>query len=135
MVTQSHRIFHGFIVLYICPQGTIFPPTVCMYSIRMALSPTFWSSSSCSFSSRSRSSISLCLKYLMKLREACRPFWIAKHAASSLWKRNHKQRTISFYTCVIRDPRIWRITERECHQQTMENTAEKHYSCNRKPSG
>lgn len=47
---------------------------------------TFWSSISCSFRRRSRSSISLCLKYLMKLREAWRPFWMEKHAASSLRK-------------------------------------------------
>lgn len=45
---------------------------------------TFWSSSSCSLSSLSRSSMSLCLKYLMKLREAWRPFCIEKQAASSL---------------------------------------------------
>lgn len=45
---------------------------------------TFWSSSSCSLSSLSRSSMLLCLKYLMKLRDAWRPFWMEKQAASSL---------------------------------------------------
>uniref|UniRef100_A0A3B4V374 Serine palmitoyltransferase long chain base subunit 1 n=1 Tax=Seriola dumerili TaxID=41447 RepID=A0A3B4V374_SERDU len=45
-------------------------------TVTATLSPalTFWSSSSCSLSSLSRSSMSLCLKYLIKLRDAWRPF-------------------------------------------------------------
>lgn len=57
---------------------------------------TFWSSSSCSLSSLSRSSMSLCLKYLIKLRDAWRPFWMEKQAASSLntqpWTQHKSKR-------------------------------------------
>ncbi len=61
---------------------------------------TFWSSSSCSLSSLSRSSMSLCLKYLMKLRDAWRPFWMAKQAASSLKTQSRTQHK-------IKPPKLW----------------------------
>lgn len=63
----------------ITAQGTPWHPHIINNAVL-----AFWSSSSCSLSSLSRSSMSLCLKYLMKLRDAWRPFWMEKQAASSL---------------------------------------------------
>lgn len=78
---------------------------------------TLWSSSSCSFSSLSRSSMSLCLKYLIRLRDACRPFWMEKQAASSLhtrWRTKHQQMK-------ARDGELFRHSWQLCCLLTLAN--------------
>ena len=75
---------------------------IACYCKCLLIAPTFLSSFCCSIHSLSKSSISLCLKYLITLRDATSPFCIAKHTPSSLKQDQEAMNGCSvlpFYLC------------------------------------